>query len=95
MSTYTITKKHQVTVDPKVMSFLDLKAGDKITYFIEKNGSVKLVNPKQLIRANRGMVKTPKRFAGKGLDEIIEVSKKEYFKNNFSKKQNQNEKQEN
>jgi|688.fasta_scaffold114848_2 hypothetical protein len=86
MSTYTITQKNQVTIDPKIIQFMGLKPGNKISYVIEKDGTVKLVNPKQLIKSNRGSVKLPERFKNKDLNQVIEEAKKEYFTHTNSTK---------
>ena len=87
MSTYTITSKNQVTVDPKVMLFLGLKSGDKISYVIEPDGVVKLINPKQLIRLNRGSVELPEKYKTKDLSQTIEEAKKDYFTKSYNKKE--------
>lgn len=79
MSTYTITKKNQVTIPVSIMNFLGIKPGEKIQYLVDKKGRVAIANPSQSIKKARGSVILPKRFANKDLSQIIENAKKEYF----------------
>lgn len=76
---YTITKKRQVYIPKKIMDILELKTSDSIEYIIEKDNSIKIVNPLILIQNAKGSVKLPDRFKNKELSDIIEDAKKEYF----------------
>jgi formylmethanofuran dehydrogenase subunit D len=84
MSTYTITKKNQVTIDPRAMQALGLEPGGKVSYVLSDDGTVQLVNAKALIHKNKGIAQLPKRFKGKDIDTVIREAKKEYFKKSGS-----------
>jgi bifunctional DNA-binding transcriptional regulator/antitoxin component of YhaV-PrlF toxin-antitoxin module len=83
MPTYTITKKHQVTIPPVVMQALGVKAGSKVSYVIE-DGQVKLIDPLKAINEVRGSVQLPERFQGQDIQGVIKQAKDEYFKNSLN-----------
>jgi len=76
---YSITKKRQVSIPKKIMQILDLKEHSSIEYIIEKDNTVKIINPYTQIQEAKGILKLPKKYQGKDLSEIIELSKQEYF----------------
>jgi bifunctional DNA-binding transcriptional regulator/antitoxin component of YhaV-PrlF toxin-antitoxin module len=89
MSTYTITKKRQVSIPQKIMDILGVKEGDKISYILDADNQVKVANPVDLIRKARGSVKLPERFKGMPLEDIIEQAKLEYYQEEILNKKNQ------
>jgi bifunctional DNA-binding transcriptional regulator/antitoxin component of YhaV-PrlF toxin-antitoxin module len=81
MSVYTITKKNQTTVPNYILEVLGLKPGDKIGYEVSQDNQVKLINPSESIKKIRGSVTLPKKYKGLEIDEIIDLAKKDHFKN--------------
>lgn len=76
--TATITSKMQVTVPQAVAKKLRLKAGQKVV-FSANNGQATITPVNTLIEQLAGSLKTPKKWKGKSIDEIIELAKAEYF----------------
>jgi bifunctional DNA-binding transcriptional regulator/antitoxin component of YhaV-PrlF toxin-antitoxin module len=81
MTTYTITKKNQVTIPPTIMSILGVQPGGKITYVVDQDKQVRVVDPLKAINQVQGSVTLPSRFKGKDIQEVIEQAIKEYFQN--------------
>jgi AbrB family looped-hinge helix DNA binding protein len=57
----TISSKGQVTVPKKVREHLHLAAGDQLAFFIEPDGSARLVPVTKSVTALKGCVPRPKR----------------------------------
>lgn len=56
----TITSKGQATIPKAVREHLGLKPGDRIKFFVHRDGSV-VILPKLPVSVLRGIVKTPRR----------------------------------
>jgi AbrB family looped-hinge helix DNA binding protein len=68
----TMTTKGQVTVPKAVRDRLHLRAGDRLEFLIEADGSVRVVPVTTRVTALKGMVPPPKRpLSLKEMDEAI------------------------
>ena len=81
MNLYTITKKRQVSMPKEVLDVLNVSPKDKITYIIDSDNTVRVVNPLELIKKVKQSVEIPRKYRGMHTEEIIEKAKKEYFSN--------------
>lgn len=52
-----MTRKGQVTIPKEIRERLGLKAGDRVKFFVDPDGSVVLL-PKRPVKALRGMLKS-------------------------------------
>jgi AbrB family looped-hinge helix DNA binding protein len=77
--TTTITSKRQITIPAAVFRQAGLKNHDKLFVFIEGDRII-LSPPQNQLNELAGSLKTPKKWHGKDLEQIIEESKQEYFK---------------
>ncbi|PIQ69948.1 hypothetical protein COS55_02495 [Candidatus Shapirobacteria bacterium CG03_land_8_20_14_0_80_40_19] len=75
----TITSKRQLTIPVELFKRLNFKIGQKVTVS-EEAGALKIEPMEALLDRLAGSVKIPKRFAGLGLEEIVDRAKAEYFK---------------
>jgi antitoxin PrlF len=57
----TVTSKGQITVPKKVRDHLHLAAGDQVAFFVEPDGSVRLVPVTRSITMLKGCVPRPDR----------------------------------
>lgn len=57
----TISSKGQITVPKLVRDALHLKSGDKVRFFVEPDGSARVVPVKTSVRALRGILPRPER----------------------------------
>ncbi len=57
----TVTSKGQITVPKKVRDHLHLAAGDQVAFFVEPDGSVRLVPVTRSITMLKGCVPRPNR----------------------------------
>jgi AbrB family looped-hinge helix DNA binding protein len=76
--TATITSKNQLTLPAALVKKANLKPGQKLSITLQDN-RLTLESYESILARLKGSVTVPKRFKGKSLDEIIEISKKEYF----------------
>ena len=68
----TITSKGQVTVPKKVRDQLHLKAGDKIEFLVDEDGTVRVVPVTAKVTELKGMVPKPRRAVSlEEMDEAI------------------------
>ena len=74
----TITSKRQLTIPSKIFKKAGFSDGDKVVISEEK-GSLKIVPTQKLLNELEGSIPVPKKFQNKGIDEIIELAKKDYF----------------
>ena len=81
MQTATITSKNQLTLPVDIVRKIGLKMGQKVIVSEEK-GKVILTPAGKLVEELAGSLKMPKKWQFKSMEEIIEISKKEYFKKN-------------
>lgn len=79
MNLYTITKKRQVSIPKEVLEALNVAPNDKITYIIDENKNVRVINPKELIKSMKHSVEIPQKYQGMNTEAIIEEAKAEYF----------------
>ena len=68
MPTSTITSKGQITVPKAIRDALGVRAGDKVTFRVEPDGTVRVEAQTVDLRALRGMVRTDVR--GVTLDDM-------------------------
>lgn len=76
--TATITSKHQLTIPAEAFRKLNLRTGQKLSIHMSDQ-SLHITPMEKLIDDLAGSVKLPKKFKNKDTDEIIALSKKEYF----------------
>ena len=68
----TITSKGQVTVPKKVRDQLHLKAGDRIEFLVDEDGTVRVVPVTAKVTELKGMVPKPRRAVSlEEMDEAI------------------------
>lgn len=70
----TITSKGQVTVPKAVRDRLHLNPGDKIEFFVDEDGSVRVIPVTATLRQLKGMVRKPDRVVS--LSEMEEAISK-------------------
>lgn len=75
----TITSKKQLTLPAHLFEKARFKVGQKVVVS-EKNGSLIITPAQKLVYELAGSLTLPKKWKGKNIDEIIEESKKSYFK---------------
>jgi antitoxin PrlF len=63
MPAATVTSKGQITIPKKVRQALDLGAGDRVEFVIEKDGRVRLQPGKGDVAALKGFLHKPGRSA--------------------------------
>ncbi len=71
MDTSTITSKGQTTIPVEVRKRLQLKAGDKVRFFIEEDGKAVIVPLKSSVRRLKGMLKSDKNFTDEEIKTAI------------------------
>ena len=71
MDISTITSKGQTTIPVEVRRRLQLKAGDKIRFFIEDDGKAVIIPLKGSVRQLKGMLKSDKRFTDEEIKKAI------------------------
>lgn len=57
----TITSKGQITIPKRVRERLKLRAGDRVDFVVERDGSVRMVPVTGSVRELKGSVPRPKR----------------------------------
>ncbi len=68
----TITSKGQVTVPKKVRDQLHLKAGDRIEFLVDEDGTVRVIPVTAKVTELKGMVPKPRRAVSlEEMDEAI------------------------
>lgn len=68
----TITSKGQVTIPKSVRDKLKLRAGDRVDFLVEPDGTVRLVPVTASVKELKGLVPRPERIVGlEGMDEAI------------------------
>ena len=71
MDISTITSKGQTTIPVEVRKRLQLKAGDKVRFFIEDDGKAVIIPLKGSVRQLKGMLKSEKRFTDEEIKKAI------------------------
>ncbi len=71
MDISTITSKGQTTIPVEVRRHLQLKAGDKVRFFIEDDGKAVIIPLMGSVLRLKGMLKTDKRFTDKEIKKAI------------------------
>jgi AbrB family looped-hinge helix DNA binding protein len=74
----TITSKRQLTIPVSIFRKLGLMVGQKVIVAEEK-GTISIKPVLDLIEDLAGSVKTPGKYEGLSVDEIISQAKKDYF----------------
>ena len=68
----TITSKGQVTIPKSVRDKLKLRAGDRVDFLVEPDGTVRLVPVTASVKELKGLVPRPERILGlEEMDEAI------------------------
>ena len=68
----TITSKGQVTIPKSVRDKLKLRAGDRVDFLVEPDGTVRLVPVTASVKELKGLVPRPERVLGlEEMDEAI------------------------
>lgn len=78
MQIATITSKNQLTLPVDIVRKIGLKSGQKVMVSEEK-GKVIITPGQLLVEELAGLLKMPRKWMGKNMDEIIENAKKENF----------------
>lgn len=78
----TITSKKQLTLPSGIFQKAQLKEGQKVLV-TEENGRIIITPSEKLIEDLADSITPPKKWEGKTPDQIIEESKKEYFRANI------------
>ena len=76
----TITSKKQLTIPSAIFNKASLKIGQKVLVS-EDNGRLIITPSEALVEELAGMLTMPRNWKGKALNQIVDDSKKEYFKN--------------
>ena len=76
----TITSKKQLTIPVAIFNKIGLKIGQKVLVS-EDNGHLLITPAEKLVEELAGILTMPKKWKDKTIDQIIEDSKKEYFRN--------------
>ena len=71
MNSSTITSKGQTTIPIEIRRHLQLKAGDKVRFFIEEDGRAVIIPLKGSVRRLKGMLKSKKRFTDEEIKKAI------------------------
>ena len=61
MSVSTVTSKGQITIPKKIREYLKIESGDKLEFFIEKDGKVTVMPVTESVKKLKGMIRKPKR----------------------------------
>ncbi|NOY64887.1 MAG: AbrB/MazE/SpoVT family DNA-binding domain-containing protein [Nitrospirae bacterium] len=61
MSVATVTSKGQITIPKKVREYLKIESGDKLEFFIEKDGKVTVLPVTESVKKLKGMIRRPRR----------------------------------
>jgi AbrB family looped-hinge helix DNA binding protein len=61
MSVSTVTSKGQITIPKKIREYLKIESGDKLEFFIEKDGKVTVLPITESVKKLKGMIRKPKR----------------------------------
>lgn len=77
----TITSKNQLTLPARLFVETGLRRGQKVIVS-EEDGKIILTPAEKLVEELAGSVPVPKEWKGKGIDQIIEESREEYFSQN-------------
>lgn len=76
----TITSKKQLTIPVGIFKRMGLKIGQKVLVSEDK-GHLLITPAERLVEELAGILTMPKKWKSKNLDQVIEDSKKEYFRN--------------
>ena len=76
----TITSKKQLTIPVAIFNRIGLRIGQKVL-ISEDNGRLLVTPAEKLVEELAGILAMPKKWKDKTLNQVIEDSKKEYFKN--------------
>jgi len=76
----TITSKKQLTIPVAIFNKIGLRIGQKVL-ISEDNGRLLITPAEKLVEELAGILTMPKKWKGKTLNQVIEDSKKEYFRN--------------
>jgi bifunctional DNA-binding transcriptional regulator/antitoxin component of YhaV-PrlF toxin-antitoxin module len=76
----TITSKKQLTIPVAIFNKIGLRIGQKVL-ISEDNGNLLITPAEKLVEELAGILTMPKEWKNKTLNQVIEDSKKEYFRN--------------
>lgn len=76
----TITSKKQLTIPAAIFNKIGFKIGQKVLVS-EDNGHLLITPTEKLVEELAGILTVPKKWKSKSLNQVIEDSKKEYFRN--------------
>ena len=76
----TITSKKQLTIPVAIFNKIGLRIGQKVL-ISEDNGNLLITPAEKLVEELAGILTMPKKWKNKTLNQVIEDSKKEYFRN--------------
>lgn len=75
----TVSSKGQVTIPAEVRKHLNIKEGDKLSFVIEEEGTVRVATPRypnvSALRGAAGSLETPKTW-----EEIIQIAREDHVK---------------
>ena len=83
--TATITSKRQITIPIKLFKAAKLDKNRKVLVS-EKNGEIVITPLQSKVEKLAGSLKMPQQWRGKDIDEIIEESTAEYFREREAKR---------
>lgn len=76
----TITSKKQLTIPVAIFNKIGLRIGQKVL-ISEDKGRLLITPAEKLVEELAGILTMPKKWKNKTINQIIEDSKKEYFRN--------------
>ena len=71
MSMSTLTQKGQITIPQDIRVYLGVHAGDKLEFFVDRDGRVVLVPLTEKVTALKGLLKKPKTVSIKKMNEMV------------------------
>lgn len=74
----TITSKKQLTLPAKIVKKYNFRVGQRVA-FGEERGRLFLVPAEEVVEELAGSLKIPEKWKGKSLDQIVDISRQEYF----------------
>lgn len=78
--TASITSKRQLTIPVEIFNQMGLKQGHKVIISVEDK-AIKIISASDLIEKLAGSVKVPKEFKSIPVEQIVQKTKRAYFKN--------------
>lgn len=75
----TVTSKMQLTLPVVIYKKAGIKKGQKVLVS-EENGKIIITPARRLVEELAGSLSLPEKWKGKGIEQVIETAKSDYFK---------------